>query len=59
MNTCFLCATELNKNFERFDVWRKKLGYYTTVTVCERCASKPTKTLAQQLLTKLNKSDYD
>lgn len=59
MNNCFLCRAKLNNKFERFDVWRKKLGHYTTVTVCERCARKPQATLEQQLETKLNKSDYD
>jgi uncharacterized protein with PIN domain len=57
---CFLCPTEIvlteNKH-ERLDVYRKKLGSYTTVTLCQKCGNKPLEVLSPLLQSKIDKMD--
>lgn len=54
---CFVCKAELNDKFERFDVYNKYSGGYSTVSVCERCARKSQDKLEREIEQKL-KNDY-
>lgn len=57
---CFLCPNQINlkeNTHERFDAWRKKLGHYTTVTICKQCATKPIDELELLIENKIDKQD--